>query len=124
MEQYSIYCTKEQTKKALELGAPIKFKTICHYDLQDGKFIPYPDLDIDINGDPILIPPTAEQMRNWLEDIFSLRFYCGEDSDGFIFVNIYSPQERIAKAENCISPIQAALAAIDAALDYLIKNKK
>lgn len=62
MEKYSIYCTTEQTKKALELGAPIIFKTLCHYDLRDGKFIPYPDLDIDINGDPILIKPTAEQM--------------------------------------------------------------
>lgn len=124
MEKYTIFCTKEQARKALELGAPVQFKTSCHYDLQNGKFIPYPDLDIDINGEPILIPPTAEQMCGWLreqgEDIL-IRDY----SDG---TDIYwQVAHRPAMNYNCgYSPSYkvAALAAIDAALEHLSRNKK
>lgn len=126
MEKYTTFCTEEQTRKALELGAPIRFKTLCHYDLQDGKFIPYPDLDIDINGEPILIPPTAEQMIGWLEShdsIFSIEI---------TIVSIAKMEWRwrlfakgIYKTESLFSsPKEATLAAIDAALEYLSKNKK
>lgn len=47
MEQYTIFCTEEQTKKAFELGAPIK-------------------TDIDEYGDIEAFAPTAAQMIGFI----------------------------------------------------------
>lgn len=128
MEKYTIYCTKNQARKALELGAPIEFKTLCHYDLQNGKFIPYPDLDIDIDGEPILILPTVEQMIGWLEEQKSdMRF---EVATGiahtwhyYIHLNYGNHYHNLFNSDFS-SRKEATLAAIDAALDYLSKDKK
>lgn len=54
MNKYQIYCTLEQTKKALELGAPIE--EFC--GLFPTAFVDGTIYDI----------PTAEQMIGWLED--------------------------------------------------------
>lgn len=104
MEHYSIYCTAEQTKKALILHAPIK-----HWGNTSN-----------------LITPTAEQMIGWLEE---QRIFIHIDYD-------FSDNDKPYKCEMClfngmtnhrgwfISRKEATLDAIDAALDYLIKNKK
>lgn len=68
MDKYTIYCTFEQVKKALELGAPINL--FCK-DYMAGH--------INYMGSPIRIgyvliykdlyyAPTAEQMILWLEE--------------------------------------------------------
>lgn len=57
MNQYIIYCTGEQTKKAIELGAP----------LQRYTSIPnFADV-IEITTSEYYEIPTAEQMIGWLE---------------------------------------------------------
>lgn len=112
MERYSIYCTEEHTKKAFALGAPIDFK--CHKVLYlDGGY----SYEIEENdGEPVLEAPTAEQMIGWLENngfYFSINTIGG--SVEIDFDCIYE--------NHSISRKGATLAAIDAALDYLIKNK-
>lgn len=114
MEKYTIYCTKGQTKKALELGASIEHSSICYegYDI-----IGYSkDYVSQVYG----IIPTAEQMLGWLRSQgFRFRIKDLEESthwevtmDGWIADGELS------------TPKEAILAAIDAALDYLIRNKK
>lgn len=49
MKRYTVYCTKEQTEKALKLGAPIEMEY----------------LDLICKSFPI--EPTAEEMLGWLE---------------------------------------------------------
>lgn len=108
MEKYTIYCTLEQTKKALELGAPIKYEHDCY----------------GVPTSPIT--PTAEQMIGWLEEqeciksidvgkssVWDASVSGHNDGDGYIFCDtcLYSRKE-------------ATLAAIDAALEYLSNNKK
>lgn len=105
MKHYTIYCTPEQTKKALELGAPIE---------RDGyEDRPY----VYIDGAYLI--PTTEQMIGWLEgqgihvDICyesDNRFYYVFDFDDF--VSDFYPTRK-----------EATLAAIDAALGYLINKK-
>ena len=50
MDRYTIYCTEEQTKKALELGAPIESEYI------------------ELICKSFLIYPTAEQMIGFILD--------------------------------------------------------
>ena len=83
MNRYTIYCTEEQTKKALELGAPLN----CCYHNDDFQNT------IKIGSLHYVEIPTAEQMLGWLEDNYESRK-------------------------------EATLAAIDAALEYLINNRK
>lgn len=119
MNKYTIYCTKAQTTKALELGAPVEKKEIqlCdnakHFFWHDGFYYNY---------------PTAEQMIGWLE----------EQGMQFNFhSNIFNEWEVLVYTENTdyvISEIadsdwkktkkEATLVAIDASLEYLSNNKK
>lgn len=113
MEKYTIYCNEEQTKKALELGAPIE-TTLVRGDYNNL----HSELDI----------PTAEQMIGWLEEhwfeYINISYYItgdywcyygetkgGHDSiGGKVSRNHYSSRK------------EATLAAIDVALDYLSKK--
>lgn len=113
MEKYTIYCTEEQTKKAFELGAPIK--TIS-YDPP----VPSPTGWVMHKGN-CCKPPTTEQMIGWMEE------------QGFAIEIILSDEEEhpwtfvINKDEDvCVYDTrkEATLAAIDAALDYLNNSKK
>lgn len=56
MEEFTIYCTPEQTRKALELGAPLNS---CYHN---GDF----QNTIKIGSLHYVEVPTAEQMINWL----------------------------------------------------------
>lgn len=114
MEKYTIYCTTVQIRKALELGAPIKAKSI--------KEAPNSWSNVCIIGGTIFaLPPTAEQMIGWLKSQ-GFKFILSDikDFDGKCWVTIYNDKEvsHGANIEN------KELAAIDAALDYLIKKQE
>lgn len=79
MNRYTIYCTPEQTKKALELGAPIETfgnKMICREMVEVAKSLgETEDVEQFLNkhhttiiGDSSYRFPTTEQMINWLEE--------------------------------------------------------
>lgn len=123
MNRYSLHCTPEQTKKALELGAPIttKIPIECDYELANGELV-YPN-DIELFD-----IPTAEEMVGWLEDeikgsVSIDKSWCSghrkwiwtivDDFETVIDSSITFYQSRK----------EATLAAIDAVLEYLSKNK-
>lgn len=110
--QYTIYCTQEQTKKAFELGAPIE------------------DFDPDRNNGfvykgKVITYPTAEQMIGWLEER-------EEISDLHIFkpairwtFELYTSNGGGKNNHPLFNTRkEATLAAIDAALEYLERQKK
>lgn len=111
MEKYSIYCTSEQTKKALELGAPIRYKDTLD-NRERGKF--------EI--------PTAEQMIGWLEDnirgVITISKNWHQGCMKFDWV-IFDDFETIIEGSIVYynSRKEATLAAIDASLEYLISKK-
>lgn len=114
MERYTIYCTEEQTRKALELGAPIK--TIS-YDPP----VPPPTGWV-IYKNNCCKPPTAEQMIGWLEGRY-IDCFVGKQLNQR-FVATVCIHEELIYSKQYPSRQEATLAAIDAALDYLSKNKK
>lgn len=117
ISDYTIYCTPEQTKKALELGAPIKYTL---ERLIDSCFKP--------------IIPTAEQMISWLEEqgmLIDVSFI-GTDKpkmqgDKIFIYHVFDLnewKELIPFSRIYSSRKEATLASIDAALEYLSNNKK
>lgn len=121
MNEYAIYCTEVQTKKALELGAPIEAQEYC----------PIGGLDNDwfAKGRYCFHIPTAEEMIGWLEkqgvNCFILRDMYDDDA-----YNIQINEKLITTGHPQYNyPIpydsrkEATLAAIDAALEFL-SNKK
>lgn len=118
MSDYNVFCTPEQTKKALELGAPI--------ETYSGGDVEY----VGINDCKRIIP-TTEQMIGWLEEqrcIIEISIWNGYhngtlywhyDLCGYNHTFIFN--DDINEFE---SRKEATLAAIDAALDYLISRKK
>lgn len=118
MSDYSLYCTEEQTKKALELGAPIQYASIKDIGLERYVYV----------GDKWYTFPTTEQMIGWLEDgkikkirIDSLSY---EDHEEWFYSIFDMENNNISFNRNYNSRKEATLAAIDAALDYLTNNKK
>lgn len=112
MNRYTIYCTESQTKKALELSAPINVS----FQFNNPTAI--------INNIAYEIP-TAERIIGWLEeqgDIKSINVECAYKWHYEIYNKEYW---KIMKHNDIYnSRKEATLAAIDAALDYLIKNRK
>lgn len=104
MNRYTIYCTKEQTKKAIELGAPIEL-----YDNDKCPHFKWWD-----NFEYII--PTAEQMCGWLR-CRGMKFYFNDITS--LWQVVYDIN---IIGQGCSD--NKELAAIDAALDYLSKNKK
>lgn len=112
MNRYQIYCTEEQTKKALELGAPLIY-------IEEGR-------DKYSNLHYLYVPqkwgyyiiPTAEQMIGWLRTK-GFRFAFDDDTN---YWNVCVGNKPITvgygQTEN------KELAAIDAVLEYLSQNKK
>lgn len=122
MNRYTIYCTPEQTKKALELGAPIRFASIN--DIRLGRYI---ETECDKETYEI---PTAVQMVGWLnieKKIFvEVRPYvsiCHEDKYDSTLINLCNGHMLNVK-QGCNNSKEATLAAIDVALEYLTNNKK
>lgn len=117
MNQYTIDCTPEQTCKALELGAPIKHS----YDrFEDADMSPICKKE---NKWLYAIIPIAEQMIGWLE---SRGVYVSVAYDGQIthkWESYNHSRKKLIDCDSYDSRKEATLAAIDAALDYLIKKK-
>ena len=104
MEEFTIYCTEEQTKKALELGALIINGKYYHKICKIGE-VEY-------------ATPTAEQMLGWFRSK-GLRFKIAE------YTNSTFWQYHIESSFKCGSELcyrDAVLSLIDAALDYIADN--
>lgn len=121
MNKYTIYCTKEQTKKALELGVPIE--TIpCKPYIIEGRH------DYFTDGKFIYLFPTAEQMIGWLE---KQRLAINvTNHNGNYDWSVSAPKEvsssyyyRVQEGVRYYNTRpEATLAAIDAALEHLSKK--
>lgn len=110
MEEFTIYCTKEQTRKALELGASIE------------------EIDYNCQQGYIYEKVTAEQMMGWLEAkglcVEPYRTACGylcTISKVPSGSQIYSQDEEgdDEYSGQFTTKGKAILAAIDTALEYL-----
>lgn len=120
---YTYYCTPTQTRKALKLGAPLK--TFIHiepeFSMANGC-LPYPE-EIEMYE-----YPTTEWMIDWLEGQ-GLHFYAHKFRP--ILCHDYKTSIAVWETKNYntllhndyFSSKEASFAAIDAALDYLIKTK-
>ena len=106
MNRYTIYCTPEQTKKALELGAPI-----------NKRYNRFEEFD-----ECILDKPTAEEMIGWLQE----QGVYVEITKSFIADYqslVHDSHSTRFYDEYLSSRKEATLAAIDAALEYLSNEK-
>lgn len=127
MHRYTIFCTSEQTKKALELGAPIEeARTLI--EAQNRKHLMLPN---DRRGFIFPYIPTAEQMIGWLEKqglcIEPYRTACGylcTISKVPTGSQIYSQKFEGDDEDSgqFTTRGKAILAAIDVALKYLTEN--
>ncbi|MCQ2231353.1 MAG: hypothetical protein MJZ30_05825 [Paludibacteraceae bacterium] len=112
ISDYTIYCTEEQTKKALELGAPIRVEKV-HDVLDEYSFT------LAETTHNVIHNPTAEQMLGWLRSK-GFRFKIVEhESDVYWQYVIDDYFDHNIKP----SAKEATLAAIDAALECLVENK-
>lgn len=124
MNKYIIYCTPEQTREALKLGACLEE---IAYPEQNEEFI-------QTDNYRLYRIPTAEEMIGWLEErgfIVEVSFRGTDEPNKqgnkiFIYhLFDYSEWEELNPLSNMYKSRQeATLAAIDAALEYLINNKK
>lgn len=114
MNSYNLYCTEEQTKKAHNLGAPLR-KFTNSDSLTDPHWI-------TCNFGEYYTP-TAEQMLGWLEeqeDISEVDIFYDM---GWTF-NIWDFTLLLVHSDNVYyTRKEATLAAIDAALEYLTNQK-
>lgn len=114
MDRYTIYCTEEQTVKAIELGAPIKE---IAYPEQNEKYI-------RTDHYRLYAIPTADQMIGWLEDGLLEEVHIEQDIDGLWSYIIYGNGNDLFGISNLYpTRKEATIAAIDAALEY-IENLK
>lgn len=119
ISDYTIYCTEEQTRKALGLGAPIEFIKVgkgkpCHYITSKEKRGYY-------------VIPTAEQMVRWLEEQGCITYVYPVIKDG---QEVLSARIKVMYKSGSLNLLcgydkgySVILTAIDAALEYL-ENKK
>lgn len=113
MKEFTIYCTPEQTRKALELGVPLNS---CYHndDFQN---------TIKIGSLHYVEIPTAEQMMGWLRTK-GFGFGITEYIDHVFWRVANDHDERWYISDDKLTDTkEATLAAIDAALEYLSKNK-
>lgn len=118
MYKYTIPCTPEQTKKALELGAPLEHNTYAENDFIEAPMKKFPTVKTR------LVIPTAEEMIGWLEEQID-NIDVIKDTDGtwnYLFYPTNSSKHEIGSKYT--SRKEATLAAIDAALACLTNNKK
>lgn len=116
MDRYTIYCTSEQTKKAIELGALILHGT----DSKEDAFTHLPTGVIMDKGNIFFIP-TAEQLIGWLEERKDILFVIEKLYKTWRFGVFYKNYWKLGG--KFYSRKEATLAAIDATLEYLTNNK-
>lgn len=151
MKRYEIRCTPEQAKKALKLGAPIEILD-TEVEIEDrnigctvvfGGFSCQPAklehylYDADGNrkewcvilegteetGRIVVYTPTAEEMVGWLEEQGLLISITARNTPDNPIYN-YSINRCEESWTTFSTRKEAALTAIDAALDYLTNHKK
>lgn len=124
ISEYTIYCTPDQTRKSLELGAPLfKYTSIPNFaEVIEVAYCEYYEI------------PTAEEMIGWLEEqgvliqiepINGMHYYwllstkeCTEKPDKYSWVTQYvTPNYKEIPSRK-----EATIAAIDAALEHLKEN--
>lgn len=132
MNKYTIYCTSQQTKKALKLGAPIS--TVKSRRTKD-TVISDDVIEYDDATFTYIDCPTAEQMIGWLEEQgIHIKIDCEGSLNYVVQLQfIHSPKDLdvINKSYKGIighrgfpSRKEATLAAINTALEYLTNSKK
>ena len=130
MNKYTIYCTPEQTRKALGIGASLQF--LGYRDCTGWDNEPVHKNSICVNSKFYEIP-TAEQMIGWLEEqglcIEPYRTACGylcTMSKVPTGSQIYSQEFEGDNKESghFTTRAKATLEAIDYALDYLLTQKQ
>lgn len=129
MEKYKIFCTEEQTKKALELGAPIErgHESSRYFNIGVPTLFDEKDEICRVKNSVIFIP-TAEQMMGWLITN-GFAFGIIDYNDGFndhVFWRVANKFDKkwYVADDKLKDPKEAVLAAIDTALDYLSKIKE
>lgn len=127
MNRFTIYCTEEQTRKAFELGAPIIQTHANPYSAFVDRYpmrIWVSTNDEYVDKGYVLAIPTTEQMIGWLETIF--KEVNIQEFANFWEYNIYFTDDDldILHCEHYNSRQEATIAAIDAALNYLVKAKE
>lgn len=126
MNRYTIYCTEEQTRKALELGAPIEAnKDYSNGNLPETLCV-YGDIvkkdAYGIGECTILHIPTAEQMLGWLEEQINVREICIQRYGNWWYQIYIDPYFHLEQ-QGFNTRKEATRAAIDAALEYLSNQK-
>lgn len=119
INDYTIYCTKEQTHKALELGTSLQEHPFCASIIKANEKM-FSNL-ICINEKYYALP-TAEQMIGWLESQGCVVEYCRLYRGNPLWAIFVNEVQVVGKYYE--SRTAAIYAAIDAALEYLIQNKK
>lgn len=124
ISDYTIYCTEEQARKALELGAPIEYASDT--DVCCGNYF-----SMTRNDEPYRALPTTDQMIGWLEEqgiMLEVFYNCtykhynyaklfrGRNGWGSRLFNRYNGGFSSRK--------EAIIATIDSGLEYLSNNKK
>ena len=111
MNRYTIYCTTAQVKKAIELGAPII----------TGE---NPNVPIMLYNRKAYIIPTAEQMIGWLgTQGLSIDVEWSWNGQSTMWVWDNTKKEHVYTSYDN-SHKETTFAAIDVALEYLIKIKE
>lgn len=120
MSDYTLFCTVEQTKKDLALGAPIEYASDT--DVCCGNYF-----SMTRNEEPYRVLPTAEQMIGFLLDNGIADIVISRKMNPYAFgFNVWYEiiNGLLHEEKQYSSRKEATLAAIDAALDYLIERKK
>lgn len=119
MEQYKIKCEEEQAYKALKLGAHLRIfsnrgqisdETAKKWDMFNVGIVTYR-------------LPSAEEMIGWIESNTHITQILIDGMEGTWGYRIYKVTTSDALEANCYKTRkEATIAAIDAALDYLLKK--
>lgn len=129
MKRYTIYCTQEQTSKALELGAPID-EAMSRYNarnaiqrVESGKetLEEYAKQGIALVDcqyvKKALKIPTAEQMIGWIEENKYMSIEVVRTPVGYRYFAYFVEGRKIGGRYDTRS--EATIEAIDAALEYI-----
>lgn len=116
ISDYTIYCTEEQTKKALALGAPIELESEYYHPTEHDFKLDNPILcESFTNGYHYAKCPTAEQMLGWLEKQgLSITIY------NYLNISFAFELDCVSNGKRYPNRTDVTLAAIDAALEYLL----
>lgn len=122
MEDYELRCTAKQTRRAWKLGAPI---TIVKSKRTKETIFADDVIEFDNDTFTYVVSPTTQRMIGWLREKGFL-FKFEEEPNGINIVEIRKKLNNSSYRVICVvkTDKSAELAAIDAALDCLEKEKE